>query len=153
MPNGLSIRPDSPPRSRWSNGVMISEASASAPAHPRMRHVTTAGSALAVALVPLVVGVLLAKALAADPMTPVNALIAGGAQRASLPRGEWSRRGRSTVHRLRTARRCAPFRGGPSGQRPYWRRHRPTMDGGTAPFEAVHTASPPGAGTGRRTGW
>ncbi|MBT2480589.1 hypothetical protein [Streptomyces sp. ISL-94] len=71
----------------------------------RMQHVTTAGSALAVALVPLVVGVLLAKALAADPMTPVNALIAGGGQRASLPRGEWRRRGHSTLRRLRTARR------------------------------------------------
>ncbi|KOU13705.1 hypothetical protein [Streptomyces sp. WM6368] len=74
-------------------------------ARPRMQQVTTAGSALAVALVPLVVGVLFAKALAADPMTPVNALIAGGGQRAALPRGEWKRRGHNTVRRLRTARR------------------------------------------------
>ncbi|CAM5281232.1 hypothetical protein ACIBTP_17110 [Streptomyces avidinii] len=74
-------------------------------ARPRMQQVTTAGSALAVALVPLVVGVLFAKALAADPMTPVNALIAGGGQRAALPRGEWKRRSHNTVRRLRTARR------------------------------------------------
>ncbi|WP_258025243.1 hypothetical protein, partial [Streptomyces bambusae] len=51
---------------------------------PRIEHVTTAGSALAVALVPLVLGVLLAKAMAADPLTPVNALIAGGGQRARM---------------------------------------------------------------------
>ncbi|WP_405495973.1 hypothetical protein [Streptomyces sp. NBC_00096] len=73
---------------------------------PRMqRHVTTAGSALAVALVPLVVGVLVAKGLAADPHAPVNALITGGGQRAGLPRAEWRRRGHATMRRLRTARR------------------------------------------------
>ncbi|MBT1184467.1 hypothetical protein HET69_10635 [Streptomyces sp. CJ_13] len=72
---------------------------------PRMQHVTTAGTALAVALVPLVVGVLVAKALGADPLTPVNALISGGGQRAGLPRAEWRRRRYRTMHRLRTARR------------------------------------------------
>ncbi|MCX5195141.1 hypothetical protein OOK31_14735 [Streptomyces sp. NBC_00249] len=82
---------------------------------PRMQHVTTAGSALAVALVPLVVGVLLAKGLAADPHAPVNALISGGGQRAGLPRAEWRRRGQATARRLRTARegtarRCAAVR-------------------------------------------
>ncbi|MFE0577093.1 MULTISPECIES: hypothetical protein [unclassified Streptomyces] len=84
---------------------MNDDAPHSPTARPRMRQVTTAGSALAGALVPLVVGVLFAKAMAADPMTPVNALIAGGGQRAALPRGEWKRRGRTTLHRLRTARR------------------------------------------------
>ncbi|WP_328791976.1 MULTISPECIES: hypothetical protein [unclassified Streptomyces] len=84
---------------------MTSDAPSGRAASPRMQHVTTAGSALAVALVPLVVGVLFAKAMAADPMTPVNALIAGGGQRAALPRGEWKRRGHDTVRRLRTARR------------------------------------------------
>ncbi|MCJ1676738.1 hypothetical protein MTF65_05120 [Streptomyces sp. APSN-46.1] len=72
---------------------------------PRIQHVTTAGSALAVALVPLFVGVLVAKGLGADPLTPVNALISGGGQRAGLPRGEWRRRRYDTMHRLRTARR------------------------------------------------
>ncbi|MET9881942.1 hypothetical protein ABZZ20_02070 [Streptomyces sp. NPDC006430] len=71
----------------------------------RMQHVTTAGSALAVALVPLVVGVLVAKGMAADPHTPVNALITSGGQRAGLPRAEWRRRGHDTMRRLRTARR------------------------------------------------
>ncbi|MBT2407134.1 MULTISPECIES: hypothetical protein [unclassified Streptomyces] len=90
---------------------MTSDAARTAP-RPRMQHVTTAGSALAVALVPLVVGVLLAKGLAADPHTPVNALITGGGQRAGLPRAEWRRRGHNTVRRLRTAgrgtaQRCA----------------------------------------------
>ncbi|MFD7909423.1 MULTISPECIES: hypothetical protein [unclassified Streptomyces] len=84
---------------------MTSDAPSGRAANPRMQHVTTAGSALAVALVPLVVGVLFAKAMATDPMTPVNALIAGGGQRAALPRGEWKRRGHNTVRRLRTARR------------------------------------------------
>ncbi|MCX5379993.1 hypothetical protein [Streptomyces sp. NBC_00091] len=84
-------------------------------ARPRLGHVTTAGSALAVALVPLVVGVLIAKGMAADPHAPVNALITGGGQRAGLPRAEWSRRGRNAVRRLRTARqgtarRCAAVR-------------------------------------------
>lgn len=68
---------------------------------------TTAGTALAVALVPLVVGVLVAKGIAADPMTPVNALITGGGQRAGLPRAEWRRRGHATMCRLRTVRRAA----------------------------------------------
>ncbi|MFD7259798.1 hypothetical protein [Streptomyces sp. NPDC059874] len=74
---------------------------------PRMRHVTTAGTALAVALVPLVVGVLVAKGMGADPMTSVNALISGGGQRAGLPRAEWRCRGHATMCRLRTARRTA----------------------------------------------
>ncbi|MFJ9641952.1 hypothetical protein [Streptomyces sp. NPDC101206] len=82
---------------------------------PRLQQVTVAGSALAVALLPLVVGVLVAKGMAADPHTPVNALITSGGQRAGLPRGEWRRRGRTTMSRLRTVRhhtvrRCAAVR-------------------------------------------
>ncbi|MFD3517494.1 hypothetical protein [Streptomyces sp. NPDC058657] len=76
--------------------------------HPHLRRVTVAGSALVVALGPLVVGVLVAKGIAADPHAPVNALITGGGQRVGLPRGEWQRRRHATAHRLRTARRtCA----------------------------------------------
>ncbi|MFB7373572.1 hypothetical protein ACFC0D_27405 [Streptomyces sp. NPDC056222] len=52
----------------------------------RMQHVTTTGSALAVALLPLAVGMLLARSVGADPMTSVNALIASGGQRARLSR-------------------------------------------------------------------
>ncbi|MEU7554181.1 hypothetical protein AB0B01_17915 [Streptomyces sp. NPDC044571] len=86
---------------------MTSDAPHRAP-RPRMQHVTTAGAALAVALLPLVVGVLVAKGMAADPHAPVNALITGGGQRAGLPRAEWRRRGHNTLHRLRRARRtCA----------------------------------------------
>ncbi|WP_330328654.1 hypothetical protein OHS33_02135 [Streptomyces sp. NBC_00536] len=78
---------------------------------PSLRNVTTAGSALAVALLPLVVGVLVAKGMAADPHTPVNALITGGGQRAGIPRAEWRRRGhqaRTTLRRLRPAALPAP---------------------------------------------
>ncbi|MFD7030313.1 hypothetical protein ACFWAR_19960 [Streptomyces sp. NPDC059917] len=74
--------------------------------HPHLRNVTTAGSALAVALLPLVVGVLVAKGMAADPHAPVNALITGGGPRAGIPRAEWRRRGhhaRTTLRRLRPA--------------------------------------------------
>ncbi|MFD8147918.1 hypothetical protein [Streptomyces sp. NPDC059708] len=79
---------------------------------PHLRRATCAGSALAVALVPLVVGVLVAKGMAADPHAPVNALITGGGQRAGLPRAEWSRRGHDAVRRLRTARRTVRGRCG-----------------------------------------
>ncbi|MFI5670712.1 hypothetical protein [Streptomyces sp. NPDC051704] len=85
-------------------------ATAAAARPRRMQHVTTAGSALAVALVPLVVGVLVAKGIAADPHAPVNALITGGGQRAGLPRAEWRRRGHVTLHRLRRARRLTTRR-------------------------------------------
>ncbi|MFD7325921.1 hypothetical protein ACFV9D_33410 [Streptomyces sp. NPDC059875] len=54
----------------------------------RMQHVTTTGSALAVAVLPLVVGMLLARSVGADPMTPVNALITSGGQRARLSRAQ-----------------------------------------------------------------
>ncbi|MFI0980782.1 hypothetical protein ACH4SP_27695 [Streptomyces sp. NPDC021093] len=86
---------------------MTTPTPAAAPAanRPHLRRVTTAGSALAVALTPLVVGVLVAKGIAADPHAPVNALISGGGQRAGLPRAEWSRRCHTTMRRLRTARR------------------------------------------------
>ncbi|MDT9689045.1 hypothetical protein Q5762_11970 [Streptomyces sp. P9(2023)] len=50
----------------------------------RMQHVTTTGSALAVVLLPLAAGMLLARSVGADPMTSVNALITTGAQRARL---------------------------------------------------------------------
>ncbi|RSS51149.1 hypothetical protein [Streptomyces sp. WAC06614] len=71
--------------------------------HPHIAQVSAAGSALAVALVPLVLGVLLAKAMAADPLTPVNALIAGGGQRARMAPTELRRRGGDAVRRLRAA--------------------------------------------------
>lgn len=68
----------------WSNRGMTSEDRRLR----RMQHVTVTGSALAVALGPLVVGALLARSVGADPMTSVNALIAGGGQRARLSRDQ-----------------------------------------------------------------
>ncbi|WP_223837979.1 hypothetical protein [Streptomyces venezuelae] len=109
--------------------------------HPHVQHVTLAGQALATALVPLVVGVLLAKAVAGDPMTPVNALIAGGGQRARMVPAELRRRGRDTVRRVRPAVR--PGRRRPGRQRPYWPTHRSTTDGGTAASAAAQRSSMP----------
>lgn len=104
----------SPAGTAATHGGLVAPAAPVAPIanRPHLRHVTTAGSALAVALVPLVVGVLVAKGLAADPHAPVSALITGGGRPAGLPRAEWSRRGHATMRRLRmvrrdTARRCA----------------------------------------------
>ncbi|GGZ24076.1 hypothetical protein [Streptomyces nitrosporeus] len=48
---------------------------------PRIQNLTAAGSALAVTLLPLAVGVLLARTAAMDPLTPVNALVTSGGQR------------------------------------------------------------------------
>ncbi|QFQ95477.1 hypothetical protein F9278_03920 [Streptomyces phaeolivaceus] len=61
------------------------------PSRPRpLRNVTATatatGSALAVVLLPLVVGALVARSAGADPMASVNALIAGGGERAKLSR-------------------------------------------------------------------
>ncbi|MFS8197568.1 hypothetical protein ACLVWQ_02655 [Streptomyces sp. CWNU-52B] len=62
---------------------------------PRDRPLRTAtgtavatGSALAVVLVPLVVGALASRAVGGDPMASVNAMITGGGQRARLSRGQ-----------------------------------------------------------------
>ncbi|SCD76548.1 MULTISPECIES: hypothetical protein [unclassified Streptomyces] len=52
--------------------------------HPRVQNLTSAGTALAVTLLPLAVGVLLARAVPVDPMASVNALVTGGGQRARI---------------------------------------------------------------------
>ncbi|MFE7836120.1 hypothetical protein ACFU53_08690 [Streptomyces sp. NPDC057474] len=49
---------------------------------------TATGSALAVVLLPLVVGALAARSAGGDPMASVNALIAGGGERARLSRSQ-----------------------------------------------------------------
>lgn len=59
---------------------MTSEARRTRP----LQHVTATGTALAVALGPVLVGALIARSVGADPMGSVNALIAGGGQRARL---------------------------------------------------------------------
>ncbi|MFF3825796.1 hypothetical protein ACFYXN_18285 [Streptomyces griseus] len=78
-----------------------------APRRPRIQHVTTAGSALAVTLLPLVVGALLAKTMAADPMTSVNALVTSGGHRPRVSPREWRRCGGHALRRLRPADRAA----------------------------------------------
>ncbi|MEW1612879.1 MULTISPECIES: hypothetical protein [unclassified Streptomyces] len=76
-----------------------------APRRPRIQHVTTAGTALAVTLLPLVVGVLLAKSLAADPMTSVNALVTNGGHRPRVSPNQWRSCGGDALRRLRAAGR------------------------------------------------
>lgn len=66
-------------------GAMAPEA----PTRPRIQNLTSAGTALAVALLPLAVGVLMARTMALDPMAPVNALVTGGGQRVRLAPSRW----------------------------------------------------------------
>ncbi|MEU9358574.1 hypothetical protein AB0M10_09545 [Streptomyces sp. NPDC051840] len=64
-----------------------------APTRPRLQNLTTAGTALAVTLIPLAAGVLLARTMALDPMAPVNALVTG--QRVRLAPSRWMLRART----------------------------------------------------------
>ncbi|WP_206738588.1 hypothetical protein [Streptomyces sp. M3] len=66
-----------------------------APTRPRIQSLTTAGTALAVTLLPLAAGVLLARAMALDPMAPVNALVTSGGQRARLAPSRWMLKART----------------------------------------------------------
>ncbi|MCM2390538.1 hypothetical protein NBG84_19930 [Streptomyces sp. CWNU-1] len=77
-----------------------------APRHPRIQHVTTAGTALAVTLFPLVVGVLLAKVAAGDPMTSVNAMVTSGGQRVRHAPSIWRGCGRDALRRCKAPLRA-----------------------------------------------
>ncbi|MFE7463186.1 hypothetical protein ACFU6R_03650 [Streptomyces sp. NPDC057499] len=67
------------------------------PPRPRIRHVASAGTALALSLAPVVIGVLLAKTLATDPMSPVNALVTRGGQGVPVPPAQWRGCGRQAL--------------------------------------------------------
>ncbi|WP_063833404.1 hypothetical protein [Streptomyces sp. NRRL F-5727] len=70
-----------------------------------LRHASATGTALVVALGPVVVGALLARSVGGDPMVSVNALIAGGGQRARVSRDQLrSCRGRVNARRVRAVR-------------------------------------------------
>jgi hypothetical protein len=71
--------------------------------HPRVRSAGKAGTTLAATLLPLVAGVLLAKAMAADPMTPVNAMITSGGHRARVSPAHVKGCGRRALRRCRAA--------------------------------------------------
>ncbi|MFD0151837.1 hypothetical protein ACWGQ4_11115 [Streptomyces sp. NPDC055721] len=58
------------------------------PATRPLQHVTATGTALAVALGPVLIGALLVRSAGGDPMASVNALIAGGGQRARVSRAQ-----------------------------------------------------------------
>lgn len=62
-----------------------------------MQHVATAGTTLALSLAPLVIGVLLAKTMATDPMTPVNAMVTRGGQPVPISPAQWRRCGRQAL--------------------------------------------------------
>ncbi|MEU9317312.1 hypothetical protein [Streptomyces sp. NPDC048295] len=99
-----------------------------APRRPRIQQVTTAGTTLALSLAPLVIGVLLAKTLATDPMTPVNALVTRGGQAAPVSPAQWRGCGRQALRNWKgplraggrpgsLVRRCTRVRGARRPQR------------------------------------
>lgn len=92
--------------SRWIVSARMWSMDSDASRHPRIQHVTTAGSALAVTLLPLVVGVLLAKVVAGDPMTSVNALVTSGGQRVRHSPSVWRGCGRSALRRCKAPLRA-----------------------------------------------
>ncbi|WP_405851462.1 hypothetical protein [Streptomyces sp. NBC_00090] len=72
-----------------------------------LQHVTTTGTAIALALGPVVLGALLVRSAGGDPMASVNALIAGGGQRARISRAQLrSCGGRAQAHGLRAGRKA-----------------------------------------------
>ncbi|MEV1050026.1 hypothetical protein [Streptomyces sp. NPDC049887] len=85
---------------------------------PRIQQVTTTGSALAAALFPLMVGVLVAKSVGADPMSPVNALIAGGGQRPRVCPAQLRSCARGALRRGRPGARTDLRTGAANGARP-----------------------------------
>ncbi|MFE6222882.1 hypothetical protein [Streptomyces sp. NPDC057854] len=79
-----------------------------------LRRVSATGTALVVALGPVVVGALLARSVGGDPMVSVNALIAGGGQRARVSRHHLrSCRSRLDARRLRAVRGLRARTGAP----------------------------------------
>ncbi|WP_063831143.1 hypothetical protein [Streptomyces griseus] len=77
----------------------------------RLRRASATGTALVVALGPVVVGALIARSVGGDPMVSVNALIAGGGQRARLSRDQLrSCRSRLTTRRALATRRTVAAR-------------------------------------------
>ncbi|MCX4768294.1 hypothetical protein [Streptomyces sp. NBC_01285] len=83
---------------------------------PRMQHVTSAGTTLAVTLAPLVIGVLLARTMALDPHTPVNALITRGGRGAGISPAEWRGCGRNALRRCRRTWQPRTGRSRPAGR-------------------------------------
>ncbi|MEU9854685.1 hypothetical protein [Streptomyces sp. NPDC047974] len=81
---------------------------------PLRRASAATGTALVVALGPVVVGALIARSVGGDPMVSVNALIAGGGQRARVSRHQL----RSCGGRM-NARRVQALRGLRAKARPW----------------------------------
>lgn len=96
----------------------------------RLRRASATGTALVAALGPVVVGALLARSVGGDPMVSVNALIAGGGQRARLSRDQLrSCRSRLTDRRTRTTRRTSATRRILGVRRTRTARRTPTVRG------------------------
>ncbi|WP_336323757.1 hypothetical protein [Streptomyces lavendofoliae] len=73
-----------------------------APRRVNMQHVVHTGAALAATLLPLAAAALLAKAMAGDPLAPVNTLITNGGQRVRMSPSQWRGCGRSALSGWRT---------------------------------------------------
>lgn len=69
---------------------------------PRIQQVTSTGTTLAVTFAPLVIGVLLARTMALDPMSHVNALITRTGHGPGVSPAQWRGCGRSALRRCRT---------------------------------------------------
>ncbi|MGW1409930.1 hypothetical protein [Streptomyces sp. NPDC002403] len=82
-----------------------------APLRPRIQQVTTAGTTLALSLAPLVIGVLLAKTLATDPLTPVNALVTRGGPAVPVSPAQWRGCGRQALRNWKRPLRAGGRRG------------------------------------------
>ncbi|MEW1689248.1 hypothetical protein ACIQOF_15350 [Streptomyces sp. NPDC091265] len=85
---------------------------------PRLQHVTGAGTTLAVTLAPLVIGVLLARTMALDPHSPVNALITRGARGTGISPAEWRGCGRNALRRCGRTLRTRTHRTRPAARGP-----------------------------------
>ncbi|MFF8828135.1 hypothetical protein [Streptomyces sp. NPDC015131] len=72
---------------------------------PALRRAARTGAALAGVLLPLTAAVLLAKAMAGDPLAPVNTLMTTGSQRVRVSPAAWRGCGRGALSAGRAARR------------------------------------------------
>nr|WSW65222.1 hypothetical protein OG461_02885 [Streptomyces sp. NBC_00995] len=68
----------------------------------RLQQVTVTGTTLAVTFAPLVIGVLMARTMALDPMGPVNALITRTGHGPGASPAQWRGCGRGALRRCRT---------------------------------------------------
>ncbi|MFF3326266.1 hypothetical protein [Streptomyces sp. NPDC002889] len=81
-----------------------------APHRPRRQHVAATGATVIGVLLPLAAGVLLARTLGSDPLTPVNAMITQSGQRAGALPSQWRGCGRHALRGRKEAARAVALR-------------------------------------------